>query len=105
MILRLRSALLSLAAASLLANGAHALTGPSAQQVRSGVDPTSIHYVRSGSLVTAVTFKAAVRAQPVRIQVNVRDGWHVCSTNGTSVSCTLPPRPVTEVNELQIQGV
>lgn len=105
MIRRLRSLLLSVAAASLLANGAHALTGPSAQRVTSGVDPTSIQYLRSDGLVSAVAFRMATAGKQVRIRVSLSDGWHGCSASGTSVRCTIPPRPVTDVNRLEIQTV
>jgi hypothetical protein len=105
MIHRLRSILLSVAAASFLANGVHALTGPSAQRASSGVDPTSIQYLRSGSLVSGVSFKMATQGKQVRIRVSLTDGWHVCTASGTSVSCTIPGRPVTSVNRLEIQTI
>ena len=104
MILRLRNILLSVAAASLLAHGAHALTGPTAQRPRSGVDPTSIQYLRSGGLVSAISFRMA-DATPVQIRVSPSDGWHSCEANGTSFDCAIPPRPVTQVNSLEIQPV
>jgi hypothetical protein len=105
MITRLRSILLSVAAASFLANGAHALTGPSAQRVTSGVDPQSIRYQRSGSTVFGVTFRMATEGRKVRIRVNPADGWHLCSVADQAVSCTLSARPVTTVNELVIQSI
>ena len=106
MILRLRSLLLSLAAASFLASGAHALTGPSAQRASSGVDPASIQYQRDGGLVSAVSFRlAATSGKQVRIRVSATDGWHACSAAGTSVRCSIPPRPVTDLHRLEIQTV
>src|SRR4051794_19470589 len=104
MILRLRSLLLSLAAASFIANGAHALTGPSAQHPGSGLDPTSIQYVRSGVMVSAVSFQMRTQAKPVRIRVSAADVWHTCTSSGTSVYCAIPPRAVTDVNELVVQS-
>src|SRR4051794_2320146 len=101
MIFRLRNLLLSVAAASLLANGAHALTGPSAQRAASGVDPTSIEYLRSDGLVSAVTFRMGTPTR-VRIRVSLTDGWHACEAAGTSVHCAIPARPVTQVNRLEI---
>jgi hypothetical protein len=103
MILRLRSLLLCVAAASFIANGAHAMTGPSAERVTSGVDPTSIDYARSGSLVTGVSFRMATAGHAIQIRVSLTDGWHRCSTSGTVVTCALPSRPVTDVNRLEIQ--
>ena len=41
----------------------------------------------------------------VRIRVNPADGWHACSTVGTRVDCPLQNRPVTTVNELEIQTI
>src|SRR5580765_6697292 len=104
MILRLRNMLLSVAAASLLANGAHALTGPTAQHPKSGVDPTSIHYLRSGGLVSAISFRMA-NATPMQIRVSPTDGWHPCEAHETSFHCAIPPRPVTQVNSLEIRPV
>jgi hypothetical protein len=105
MILRLRNLLLSVAAASLLANGAHALTGPTAQHATAGgVDPTSIQYLRTGGLVSAIAFRMGTPTQ-VRIRVSLGDGWHACEASGTSVHCAIPPRPVTQVNRLEIQPV
>jgi hypothetical protein len=104
MILRLRSLLLSLAAASFLASGAHALTGPSAQRASSGVDPASIQYQRDGGLVSGVSFSvAATDGKQVRIRISATDGWHSCSAAGTSVHCAIPPRPVTDLHRLEIQ--
>jgi hypothetical protein len=106
MILRLRSLLLSLASASFLASGAHALTGPSAQRATSGVDPASIQYQRDDGLVSAVSFKLAASGQKqVRIRVSATDDWHSCSAAGTSVRCAIPPRPVTDLHRLEIQTV
>ena len=105
MIQRLRTLLFSIAAASLLANGAHALTGPSAERPSSGVDPQSIRYARSGSDVTGVSFRMATAGKPVRIRVNPTDGWHLCASDGDSVTCSIPSRPVTLVNELEIQTI
>src|SRR5690349_8902910 len=102
MILRIRSILLSVAAASFLANGAHALTGPSASHLTSGLDPQSIHYERAGTSVSAVTFRMVTNGKHVRIRVNPADTWHACNAVGTSVACELPNPPVTSVNELEI---
>ena len=102
MILLLRNLLLSVAAASLLANGAHALTGPTAQRATSGVDPTSIQYLRTDGLVSAISFRMATTSA-VQIRVSASDGWHSCEASGTSFRCAIPPRPVTQVNRLEIQ--
>jgi hypothetical protein len=37
--------------------------------------------------------------------VNPADGWHPCNTVGTAVACPLQNRPVTTVNELEIQTI
>jgi hypothetical protein len=105
MISRLRSLLLCVAAASFIANGAQAMTGPSAERVTSGVDPTSIDYARSGSLVTGVSFRMAGAGHAVRIRVSLTDGWHACSRSGQLVTCAIPSRPVTDVNRLEIQTI
>jgi hypothetical protein len=47
----------------------------------------------------------ATAGKQVRIRVSLSDGWHGCSASGTSVRCTIPPRPVTDVNRLEIQTV
>jgi hypothetical protein len=105
MILRLRSILLSVAAASFLANGAHALTGTHQARLTTGLDPQSVRYDRSGDAVSAVTFRMVTDGKQVRIRVNPADGWHPCSTVGTAVACPLQNRPVTTVNELEIQTI
>jgi hypothetical protein len=105
MILRLRSVLLSVAAASLLANGAHALTGTHQDRLTSGLDPRSVRYDRSGDAVSAVSFRMVTNGKRVRVRVNPGDTWHACSTVGTTVACPLQNRPVTTVNDLEIQTI
>ena len=39
------------------------------------------------------------------VRVNPGDTWHACSTVGTTVACALQNRPVTTVNELEIQTI
>jgi hypothetical protein len=41
----------------------------------------------------------------VRVRVNPGDTWHACSTVGTTVACPLQNRPVTTVNDLEIQTI
>jgi hypothetical protein len=105
MILRLRSILLSVAAASFLANGVHALTGTSEGHLTSGLDPRSVHYDRAGDAVSAVSFRMVTNGKQVRVRVNPADAWHACTTVGTAVACPLEDRPVTSVNELEIQTI
>jgi hypothetical protein len=105
MILRLRSLLLIVASASFLANGAHALTGTHENRLTSGLDPRSVHYDRAGDAVSAVSFRMVTHGKQVRVRVNPADTWHACNTLGTTVACPLQNRPVTTVNELEIQTI
>lgn len=105
MILQLRNLLLAVAGASFIASGAHALTGPSAERVRSGVDPASIQYLKSDGLVSTVAFRMATNGRPVRIRLSATDTWHTCSIADQDVRCAVAPRPVTAIHRLEIQSL
>jgi hypothetical protein len=103
---RLSSILTSVAVASFLAQGAHAFTGPATPPPTSnGLDQSSIAYVHSGKLISAVTFSMATGGKQVQVRVSLKDGWHPCTATGSSVRCSIPARPVTGVNRLEIQTV
>jgi hypothetical protein len=103
MIQRVRSLLLIVASASLIANGAHWVTGANAASATGVVDPGSISYIREGGDVSAIAFQLATSGKRVQVRVSANDVWHGCSTAGTAVHCAIPPRPVTDVNRLEIQ--
>src|SRR4051794_16014010 len=110
MIQRLRSLLLIVASASLLANGAHAITGASAASsnptAASGpIDPTSVDYQHDGDLISGVTFRTTAPGQQFQIRLSATDAWQSCSSSGSDVSCPVSPRPVTSVHRLEYQTV
>jgi hypothetical protein len=100
----IRSILLSVAAASFIANGAQGVVGTnSASASVGGVDQSSIDYHQSGNMVTGISFKVASSSGPVSIQLNGDGSWQPCSSDGTNVNCSIDPRPVTDVNQLQVK--
>jgi hypothetical protein len=105
MIQRLRSALLVVAAASFLANGAHAITGANAASTNGGIDPGSISYTKEGGLVSEVSFRMPAAGKNVEIRLSATDEWHSCSAAGSDVRCAVSPRPITDVHRLEIQTI
>lgn len=111
MLQSLRTAVTSLAIASVIGSAAQAYASTSTQAVSAqaristaGVVVQAVNYESSGAMLQAVTFRVSNPSASVSIRLRDDSQWVRCANRAGAVRCETPNFPASAVERLEVSA-